>query len=92
MTWGEASRYAALDAALVAQELTERSTLLAQLDDLSLHDDELQQGAFKKAGTLGERSYAQAAARRRGATAVPGGHRGAGPDTPVPALVREPIQ
>ena len=30
-TWGEASRYVALDAAVVAQELTERSTLLAQL-------------------------------------------------------------
>ena len=64
-TWGEASRYVALDAAVVAEELTERSTLLAQLDDLSLHDDEQQQGAFKKAGTLGARSYAQAAARWR---------------------------
>ena len=66
-TWGESSRYVAVDAAVVAQELTERSTLLAQLDGLSLHDDEQQQGAFKKAGTLGWRSYAQAAARWRAA-------------------------
>ena len=64
-TWGEASRYVALDAAVVAHELTERSALLAQLDGLSLHDDDQQQGAFKKAGTLGARSYAQAAARWR---------------------------
>ena len=63
--WGEASRYVAVDAAAVAQELTERSTLLVQLDDLSLHDDEQQLGAFKKPGTLGGRSYAQAAARWR---------------------------
>ena len=63
--WGEASRYVAVDAAAVAQELTERSTLLAQLDELSLHDDEQQQGAFKKAGTLGGHSYAQAAAQWR---------------------------
>ncbi len=39
-TWGEASRYVALDATVVTQELTERSTLLAQLNGLSLHDDE----------------------------------------------------
>ena len=66
-TWGEASRYVAVDAAVVTQELTERSALLAQLDGLSLHDDDQQQGAFKKAGTLGARSYAQAAARWRAA-------------------------
>ncbi len=64
-TWGEASRYVALDDAAVPQELTERSTLLAQLDGLSLHDDEQLQGAFKKAGTLGARSYAEAAVRWR---------------------------
>ena len=50
---------------MVTQELTERSALLAQLDGLSLHDDDQQQGAFKKAGTLGGRSYAQTAARWR---------------------------
>ena len=65
--WGEPSRYVAVDAAVVAQELTERSTLLAQLNGLSLHDDDQQLGAFKKAGTLGGRSYAQAAARWRAA-------------------------
>ena len=65
--WGEPSRYVAVDAAVVAQELTERSTLLAQLDGLSLHDDDQQLGAFKKAGTLGGRSYAEAAARWRAA-------------------------
>ena len=65
--WGETSRYVALDAAVVTQELTERSTLLVQLDDLSLHDDEQQQGAFQKAGALGARSYAEAAARWRAA-------------------------
>ena len=64
-TWGEASLYVALDAAVVAHELTERSALLVQLDGLILHDDDQQQGAFKKAGTLGGRSYAQAAARWR---------------------------
>ena len=37
----------AVDAAVVAQELTERSTLLAQLDGLSLHDDEQQQGSLQ---------------------------------------------
>ena len=57
-TWGEASRYVALDAAVVTQELTERSTLMAQLDDLSLHNDDQQLGAFKKAGTLRRATWA----------------------------------